>query len=118
MEKSIEKLGELIKIAENSRDIRSKDLQPYVSPDMLFAYYESGETIIQCGQKLSEIIYIVKGEFSLTRNSMEGNQVMIARVWGARFSGDPPAGDQRQNFLFPDIRHYRLSGHKDQSQLF
>lgn len=89
MEKTIEKLEGLIKLAENSSNIRSKDLQPFVNPNMLFAYYEKEETIIPCGQKLSEIIYIVKGEFILTRNSIEGNQVMIARVWGPDFLGIP-----------------------------
>ncbi len=89
MEKAIEKLVELIKLAENSSNIHSKDLQPFVGPNMLFAYYAKEEAIISCGQKLSEIIYIVSGEFTLTRNSIEGNQVMIARVWGPDFLGIP-----------------------------
>lgn len=91
MDEAIEKIIELLKMVEktSAQNIKSKDLQPFINQYMSFAYYESNETIIAAGQRLSEIIYIVKGEFRLSRNSMEGGQVMITRVWGPDFLGIP-----------------------------
>lgn len=89
MEKTIIKLAELIKQVEGTDNIQLKDLQSFTDQYMLPVSYGKKELIIECGQKLSEIIYIVKGEFSLIRNSTEGNRSMVDRVWGPDFLGIP-----------------------------
>ena len=91
MKEAIEKLVELLQMVEKATggNIKSKDLQPFINQYMSFAYYEREERIIAAGERFSDVIFIVKGEFRLSRNSIEGGQVMITRVWGPDFLGIP-----------------------------